>query len=93
MFDIPVTGRQTVYFQAFDENTNALNQKINKKFTVSTSKRTISEYPTQKQNGFVSEDLRNAFSTKKPLCQWHKGFWFCRSARTGASGTREFRGG
>ena len=44
---------QTLYFNAFDENSNALNQSINKKFSVQWSGKSIAEYPTQKRNGVI----------------------------------------
>lgn len=31
-FSVPVKEKELLYFNAFDENTNALNQAINKKF-------------------------------------------------------------
>ena len=53
IFKVPSTGSQTLYFNAFDENSNALNQSINKKFSVQWSGKLISEYPTQKRNGVL----------------------------------------
>ena len=52
-FKIPIQGTETVYFNAFDENTNALNQRINKKFTVSAPNITVNEYPKQRENGLL----------------------------------------
>ena len=50
-FTLDLDGEHTLYFNAFDENSNALNQAINKKFAVKTSGYSLSEYPTQKRNG------------------------------------------
>lgn len=50
-FSVPVAEEEILYFNAFDENTNALNQAINKKFSVSAPGYSISEFPTQKNNG------------------------------------------
>lgn len=52
-FTLPVQTLSRVYFSAFDENTNALNQAINEKFSVQTSKYRCASYPTQKQNGIL----------------------------------------
>lgn len=60
-FVLPVDAKSHVYLSAFDENTNALNQKINKKFSVQTSKYRLDSYPTQKQNGIL--DLGEYSST------------------------------
>lgn len=60
-FTLPVQSLSHVYFSAFDENTNALNQTINKKFSVQTSKYYCTSYPTQKQNGIL--DLGEYAST------------------------------
>ena len=53
VFRIPVEETATLYFNAFDENTNALKQAINSKFSVSAPSFSLSDYPTQKQNGLV----------------------------------------
>ena len=52
-FKVNADKAQTLYFNAFDENNNALNQAINKKFSVQWSGKLISEYPTQKRNGVL----------------------------------------
>ena len=52
-FKIPIQGKETVYFNAFDENTNALNQRINEKFTVSAPNVTVQKYPKQRENGLL----------------------------------------
>jgi uncharacterized membrane protein YfhO len=52
-FTLDLDGEHTLYFNAFDENSNALNQAINKKFAVKTSGYSLSEYPTQKRNGIL----------------------------------------
>jgi uncharacterized membrane protein YfhO len=44
---------ETLYFNVFDENNNALNQAINEKFSIYTSKVSVSSYPTQRNNGFL----------------------------------------
>ncbi len=53
-FTLPVERRSHLYFSAFDENTNALNQAINGKFSISWGNYFISSYPSQKENGIVS---------------------------------------
>ena len=53
-FNIPITAKTTLYFNAFDENTNALNQKINDKFSVSSPKVSVSKYPQQRENGLLN---------------------------------------
>ena len=53
VFKVPIQGTETVYFNAFDENTNALNQRINEKFTVSSQNITVSKYPQQRENGLL----------------------------------------
>lgn len=53
VFDVPITAKQTLYFNAFDENTNALSQAINEKFSVSAPYYSVSKYPSKKQNGFL----------------------------------------
>lgn len=50
-FSVPVKEKELLYFNAFDENTNALNQAINKKFSVSAPGYYTGEFPTQKNNG------------------------------------------
>lgn len=52
-FTLDLEGEHTLYFNAFDENSNALNQAINKKFAIKTSGYSLSEYPTQKRNGIL----------------------------------------
>ena len=54
VFNVSIQGTQALYFNAFDENTNALNQAINKKFAVTAPSVSVGEYPTQKQNGFLA---------------------------------------
>ena len=53
-FNIPITAKTTLYFNAFDENTNALNQKINEQFSVSSPKVSVSKYPKQRENGLLN---------------------------------------
>lgn len=53
VFNLPIGSATAIYFNAFDENTNALNQKINKKFKVSSPQVTESEYPKQRENGLL----------------------------------------
>lgn len=53
VFEVPVTAKQTLYFNAFDENTNALSQAINEKFSVNAPYCSVGEYPSKKQNGFL----------------------------------------
>ncbi len=53
-FNVPITGNTTLYFNAFDENTNALNQKINEKFNVTSPKVSVSGYPKQRENGLLN---------------------------------------
>ncbi len=52
-FSVPVERLSTLYFSAFDENTNALKQAIDSKFTVQAKGYFVSAYPTQKQNGIL----------------------------------------
>ncbi len=52
-FNVLVTDIARLYFSAFDENTNALNQAINQKFTVRANGYYFGSYPTQKQNGML----------------------------------------
>ncbi|MBE7077240.1 MAG: hypothetical protein E7377_00895 [Clostridiales bacterium] len=52
-FEVPVSALETLYFNVFDENNNALNQAINEKFSIYTSKVSVSSYPTQRNNGFL----------------------------------------
>ncbi len=52
VFNIPLAQKSTIYFNAFDEYSNALNQSINEKFTVSAPN-FYATYPTQKQNGLL----------------------------------------
>ncbi len=54
VFRVSVEGTSTLYFNAFDENSNALHQSINKKFSISAPRYTVSEYPTQKCNGLLN---------------------------------------
>ena len=53
-FNVPITENTTLYFNAFDDNTNALNQKINEKFSVSSPKVSVSKYPKQRENGLLN---------------------------------------
>jgi uncharacterized membrane protein YfhO len=53
IFEVPVDALSTVYFNVFDENTNALNQGINEKFSVWVSGNYTSSFPTQKNNGLL----------------------------------------
>ena len=66
-FNIPITKNTTLYFNAFDENTNALNQAINGKFTVTSPKVSRSGYPQQRENGLLNlgEYAVGEFSTAK----------------------------
>lgn len=52
-FTVPVTGTQTLYFNTFGENTNALNQSVNEKFDISAQGFSKTKYPAQRQNGFL----------------------------------------
>ncbi len=52
-FTLSLKAASTVYFSAFDENTNALKQAINEKFSVQTNGYSDSKYPEQKQNGIL----------------------------------------
>ena len=54
VFNVTSNHLQYIYFNAFDENNNQLNQAINKKFSIKTSKYSLSQYPTQKRNGLLS---------------------------------------
>ena len=63
-FQVLSTTAQTLYFNAFDENSNALSQSINKKFSVQWSGRSVSEYPTKKRNGALClGEYSNAVTT------------------------------
>lgn len=53
-FTLPVEKLSTLYFSAFDENTNALSQAINEKFSVKTTEYFLSSYPTKKRNGILT---------------------------------------
>ena len=53
IFRLPITNKSRVYVNIFDENTNALNQAINEKFSVYSSKAFQASYPTQKCNGLI----------------------------------------
>ncbi|MBR2647084.1 MAG: YfhO family protein [Clostridia bacterium] len=53
LFQVSVKDKQTLYFNAFDESTNALKQSINGKFSVYAPHVTVNEYPAQKQNGVL----------------------------------------
>lgn len=53
IFEVPVDALSTVYFNVFDENTNALNQGINEKFSVWVSGNYTSSFPKQKNNGLL----------------------------------------
>lgn len=64
-FTLPLKSLSHVYFSAFDENTNALNQAINEKFSVQTSKYRCTSYPTQKQNGILDLGEYSATVTVK----------------------------
>ncbi len=52
-FRIHATEKQAVYFNVFQENTNALTQTINKKFNVYSPQRSYLEVPKQKNNGLL----------------------------------------
>ena len=52
-FNLPVTQNTNLYFNVFDENTNALNQAINGKFNVTSPKVSRSGYPQQRENGLL----------------------------------------
>lgn len=52
-FNVSLQGRHTVYFNAFDENNNALSQAINEKFDVTSPNYSVYKYPSQKQNGLL----------------------------------------
>ncbi len=53
-FTVPMSATSTLYFSAFDENTNALKQAINDRFSVQTDDYYLSSYPTQKGNGILN---------------------------------------
>ena len=65
-FNLTITEDTTLYFNVFDENTNALNQAINEKFTISSPKVSVSGYPKQRENGLLNlgEYTANGSSTK-----------------------------
>lgn len=52
-FNVLISGNTTLYFSAFGENSNALNQSINEKFAVSAPKAYVSSYPKQRENGML----------------------------------------
>ncbi|MBR4943168.1 MAG: YfhO family protein, partial [Clostridia bacterium] len=52
-FTVTATELESLYFNVFDENTNALRQQINGKFTVTAPKRSVSSFPSQKNNGLL----------------------------------------
>lgn len=53
-YEIQVSERQILYFDAFDENTNRLREPINNAFRVTVNGKTIADsYPTQDCNGIL----------------------------------------
>lgn len=53
-YKIPVTDREILYFDAFDENTNRLREPINNAFQVTVNGNTVSDsYPNQGCNGIL----------------------------------------
>lgn len=50
---LSVTGERALYFQTFDENSNALSHEMNSCFSIGAPKRALAYYPTQKLNGWV----------------------------------------
>lgn len=53
-YTIEVKGRQSLYFDCFDQPSNALNEPINKSFLVMVNHNVIeSEYPSQRENGLI----------------------------------------
>lgn len=53
IFEVPIDALSMVYFNVFDENTNALNQEINGKFSVRALGHSTSSFSTQKNNGLL----------------------------------------
>jgi len=52
-FDIPKGENYALYFNVFDQNNNALKQAINTKFKISSNKKSVINFPSQKQNGVL----------------------------------------
>ena len=53
-YDINITNKTRLYFEAFDKYTNDLSQSINNKITIKVNNRTKrSGYPSKAYNGFV----------------------------------------
>jgi uncharacterized membrane protein YfhO len=53
-YDINITNKTRLYFEAFDKYTNSLSQSINDKITIKVNNRTKrSGYPSKAYNGFV----------------------------------------
>lgn len=73
-YEVRVTDRETLYFDAFCENTNRLREAVNGSFQVKVNGRTLSEsYPSQSYNGimelgrFQNETVRVEVLVKKPV--------------------------
>lgn len=60
IFEINPAVATRFYFNVFDENSNALNQSINEKFSISAPKASVSSFPTKKQNGLFDLGEYNA---------------------------------
>ena len=54
IFHINTSEKETLYFNVFGENTNALKQSINGKFSISAPSCHKSNFPGQKENGLLS---------------------------------------
>ena len=53
-YEIPVTGRQTLYFDCFDVYSNSLVEAINQSFDLEVNGKTVTtNYPNQSVNGLV----------------------------------------
>ncbi len=63
VFNLQLTEKSQVYFNAFDENNNALKQAINEKFTITVNGKTHSGYPKQRENGLLDLGEFNAGTT------------------------------
>lgn len=54
LWEIPVSGRQTLYFDCFDKATNALREPVNDSFQLAVNGEEIAgSYPTQALNGLL----------------------------------------
>ena len=50
-YNISITGKQKLYFEAFDRYSNSLSEKINEKITVYCNGKYYSNYPNKNTNG------------------------------------------